>query len=646
VSSQAGDATGFETEPIKNPGDLFGHPKGLYVLFFTELWERFSFYGMKTLLVLYMINHFFWSQEDASHLLGTYAALAYGLPVVGGFIADRWLGAKRSVIVGAVLLSIGHFLMAFEPLPFFYTALGFIIAGVGLLKPNVSTQVGSLYKPDDPRRDGAFTIFYMGINLGALIGPLLCDWLRVTYGWHYGFGAAGVGMVFGLIVYIIGQRKLVEFSQETADAKSAESHAAAEAHPAHVVRDRIAVLLVIFVFIILFWTAFEQSPNSMLVWADKHTNLQLASSTPPPVSLDDLAETAEEAAAAAQISIVGAIGEWFRNPSVTSGQTQSFNPFFIITLAPIFAFFWIWLDKRKLQPSTPAKMAIGLFLVAVAFGFMWPAAYHENRPSTADISEIPEGIHVDEQGKVFWIETEDDGSTENRYFGATRLRFVDQKMHMSGVLTDLDRLRLLAETAPAEFVEALEALSEEIDQKRASDAGDEEWEISKTLPSAPSDYRLQGEQARKVASWNMDTQTLTATGEIKARARIEILAGAADPMFKQAVDKIYLDSARFRVSVWWLIAFFMILTMGELCLSPVGLSLVTKLAPPKHVGLCMGGWFLATAVAEYTAQIFGAWWGKMAPVDFFMIFVIMCGIGAVLLAVLIKPLKRMMHGVH
>jgi len=183
----------FNTGSSPEPRTLFGHPYGLYTLFFTELWERFSFYGMRALLILYMVNHFFWSQEDASSLLGTYAALAYGVPVLGGLIADKYLGAKRAVIVGAVLLSIGHFMMAFEQMTVFYIALGFIIAGVGFLKPNISTQVGNLYKPDDPRRDGAFTIFYMGINLGALGGPLICDWLRIHYGWHYGFGAAGVG---------------------------------------------------------------------------------------------------------------------------------------------------------------------------------------------------------------------------------------------------------------------------------------------------------------------------------------------------------------------------------------------------------------------------------------------------------------------
>ena len=196
------------------PRTLFGHPLGLYTLFSAELWERFSFYGMRALLILYMTDYFVWSQQKASDLFGWYVALAYATPALGGLIADRWLGAKRAVIVGGVLLSIGHFLMAFEPLAFFYTALGFIVLGVGFLKPNISTQVGSLYKADDPRRDGAFTIFYMGINLGAFMGPIVCGWLRINYGFHYGFAAAGVGMILGLIVYIMGHRMLVEFQQQ------------------------------------------------------------------------------------------------------------------------------------------------------------------------------------------------------------------------------------------------------------------------------------------------------------------------------------------------------------------------------------------------------------------------------------------------
>ena len=644
------------------PKTFLGHPWGLYVLFFTELWERFSFYGMKTLLVLYMINHFFWSQEDASHLLGTYAALAYGVPVLGGFIADRYLGAKRAVILGAVLLSIGHFLMAFENMVCFYSALGFIIAGVGFLKPNVSTQVGALYKPGDPRRDGAFTIFYMGINLGAFIGPLLCDWLRVEYGWHYGFGAAGVGMVFGLIVYVIGQRKLVEFNQDIGDDDfTPEANAGTQPkpklhpeHPPHVIRDRVIVLLVVFAFVIIFWTAFEQSPNAMLVWADKQTNLQFFSAEPPPITLDDA--TAWDAgptgpASQPTISLWLRVKDWFGEPTITSGQTQSFNPFFIITLAPVFAFLWVWLDRRKLQPSTPTKMVMGLALVALAFGVMWPAAQHENRPSTAALAAWPEAIQVDEKGLVFTTTEEDDGDANHTYYGSTRLKYNADKreLQMCGVLTDLDRLRLLAATAPPDLMAEFD---EFVEKTKAEAITAEGWSLSTVLESAPSEIRRgeltegEGKDKKTILEWDPDTRSLTAFGEIKERSRMEFLAIAGQREFKAAVDQIFLDSARFRVSVWWLIAFFMVLTMGELCLSPVGLSLVTKLAPAKYVGLCMGGWFLATAVAEYTAQVFGAYWGKMPPGQYFLIFVVMCAVGALLLALLIRPLKRRMHGVQ
>ena len=637
----------------KRSGDIFGHPKGLYVLFFTEMWERFSFYGMKTLLMLYMINHFFWSQEDASHLLGTYAALAYGLPIFGGFIADRYLGAKRAVILGGVLLSIGHFLMAFENMTCFYSALGLIIAGVGFLKPNVSTQVGALYKPGDPRRDGAFTIFYMGINLGALIGPLLCDWLRVTYGWHYGFGAAGVGMVFGLIVYVIGQRKLVEFNQDVGDTELTEDSKPTEVHPPHVVRDRVIVLFIVFAFIIIFWTAFEQSPNAMLVWADKHTNLRLLSTEPSPITLENATAWGAVTAATSHptISIWRTVKDWFSEPVITSGQTQSFNPFFIITLAPLFAVFWIWLHKRRLQPSTPTKMVIGLGLVAVAFGVMWPAAQRENRPSTVPLADLPAAIHVDEQGTVFTIEKDDDGSEDETYYGATRLKYNVRKheLQTTGVFTDLDRLRLLAATAPPDLIAEFDKF---VDEVKDADKSVSDWSMSTVLASAPPGIgpggltEGTGQDRETILSWNPDGKVLTAYMEINDRSRIEFLAIAGDQNFRRAVDQIFLDSARFRVSVWWLIAFFMVLTMGELCLSPVGLSLVTKLAPAKHVGLFMGGWFLATAVAEYTAQVFGAYWGKMPPNDYFLIFVAMCGVGALLMAILIRPLKRMMHGIH
>ena len=601
---------------------LFGHPLGLYVLFFTEMWERFSFYAMKTLLVLYMVNYFFWSQKDSSHLLGLYAFCAYGVNPLGGFIADRFLGARKSVFIGGILIVIGQFLLVKEELAFFYAGLVVLVCGVGLLKPNISTQVGNLYKPGDPRRDGAFTIFYMGINLGALIGPLVCVWLKDRFNsYGIGFGAAGVGMILGLIVYVIGQTKLVEFSQTTpATGQGGNKGAPARAEVSfRVVFDRIIVLLVIFAFVFLFWTAFEQSPNAMLIWADKHTNLRLLSSEPPPISLEG---------ATVPTSAASSEANW-GDLTMSSGQTQSFNPFFIITLAPIFAAVWLWLGRRGWEPSTPAKMVMGVAAVTVAFLIMWPAAIRENGPSEASLDKLPAGIDL-------------------KVFGATRLSYDQdrQKLCMNGVLPDLDRLRLLAESAPAEFKSVVTSLVKKSAEKAAKAKRGEVWQVSEVVASAPADYRVSGEEASKIVKWDAATRTLSTTSEIKARAESEALAGAAEPGFRAAVDNIFVESNKHRVSVWWLVAFFMVLTCGELCVSPVGLSLVTKLAPPKHVGLFMGGWFFFTALSEYVAQVFGAWWGTMAPGRYFMIFVGICGGGAFFMALLVRPLKRMMHGVQ
>ncbi len=196
---------------------FLGHPLGLYVLFFTEMWERFSFYGMRALLILYMVDYFKWSQREASTIYKWYTSLVYLTPLLGGYLADRYLGNKRAVIIGAILMAIGQFLMTFEHLPIFYAALIFLIFGNGFFKPNMSAQVGRLYPQNDPRRDGAYTIFYMGINLGAFLSPLVCGWLAVNTlgGRHTGFMAAGIGMLLGLVVYLVGLRWVIELKPDT-----------------------------------------------------------------------------------------------------------------------------------------------------------------------------------------------------------------------------------------------------------------------------------------------------------------------------------------------------------------------------------------------------------------------------------------------
>ncbi|MCB9519669.1 MAG: peptide MFS transporter [Myxococcales bacterium] len=331
---------------------LMGHPIGLYVLFFTEMWERFSYYGMRALLVLYMTDHLFlrpdvgdvfgygalkgmlesaFGQLDvqplASQVYGLYTGLVYLTPFFGGLIADRVLGQRKTVVLGGILMAIGHFLMAVENL--FFPALLFLILGNGAFKPNISTQVGSLYPEGDPRRDGAFTIFYMGINLGAFLSPLVCGTLGQKLGWHYGFAAAGVGMVVGLIIYLAGQRVL---------APDTRAQAALDEKQAAPLTDdewrRVIALCVLCLLNVVFWAVYEQQGNTLQLWADDHTNWNLLGFEVP--------------------------STWY----------QSFNPFIIFAFAPVLSAFWVWQSKRGGEPTSVTKMAIGCFLLGASFIIM------------------------------------------------------------------------------------------------------------------------------------------------------------------------------------------------------------------------------------------------------------------------------------
>jgi POT family proton-dependent oligopeptide transporter len=346
----------------------FGHPPGLVILFFAEMWERFSYYGMRGLLKLYMVNYLFVSAreslqgctkltppcplvpgdpqhvlfwdvvqrlvperpaEAASVLYGTYTALVYLTPFFGGILADRWLGQRRTVVVGGLLMALGHFVMAIESS--FFLALFLLILGNGAFKPNISTQVGNLYPPGDSRRDGAFTIFYMGINLGAFVSNLVCGTLAALYGWHYGFAAAGVGMLFGLGAYLAGQKYL-------APDNLMKVHAEHAAPPERVTADeqrRIIALVVLCALNVVFWAVYEQQGNTMQSWADDQTRW-------PAVFGFQIPST------------------WF----------QSFNPLVIIVLAPLLDMFWRWQRGRDTEPSTLTKMALGCILLGVSFVVM------------------------------------------------------------------------------------------------------------------------------------------------------------------------------------------------------------------------------------------------------------------------------------
>jgi proton-dependent oligopeptide transporter, POT family len=350
--------------------DLFGHPRGLAYLFATEMWERFSYYGMRALLTLYLVKYLFLPdhadtvvgyhqlkagyeflfgpldvQPFASHVYGLYTSLVYLTPIFGGLLADRVLGQRRTVLLGAGLMALGHFMMASEQMMLF--ALVVLILGNGAFKPNISTQIGLLYPPGDPRRDRAYSIFYVGINIGAFFSPLVCGTLAVTLGWHYGFAAAGIGMLIGLAIYIAASSRLPPDEYTRAAGQTRAPLGPEE-------RRRLGAIAILFVPVTLFWATFEQQGNTIALWAADYTN-----------RVFDVGFWRSEIPA-----------EWF----------QSVNPFLIFALTPFIVALWARQSRRGREPSTVTKMALGCLGVALANLLMIAAA-----------------ITADGSGKVSWL---------------------------------------------------------------------------------------------------------------------------------------------------------------------------------------------------------------------------------------------------
>ena len=440
-----------------NPGastDRFGHPRALTYLFATEMWERFSYYGMRALLVLYMVKYLLDPQHAgqvlglgpfrnalefvfgplapqplASQIYGFYTGLVYLTPIFGGLLADRVLGARRTVILGAALMAIGHFMMAFEHL--FLFALGFLILGNGAFKPNISTQVGALYAPGDRRRDRAFSIFYVGINLGAFLAPLVCGTLGEELGWHYGFAAAGVGMTIGLVIYLLATPTLPK-----------DSFAKRETAPGPMSREAwlsIGAIMALMLPVSLFWGTYEQQGNTIALWASEYTDRHLFG---------------------AEIPVT-----WF----------QAFNPFMIFAFTPFIVALWRRQGAR--EPSTVAKMAIGCFLNAAAYLVMVAAAWYASGAQSS------------------WL---------------------------------------------------------------------------------------------------------------------------------------------------WLFAYFVVITVGELYVSPVGLSLVTKVAPLHLLSMMMGVWLSTNFIAGFLAGYLGTFWSSMSKIDFFLMLAIISAAAGLMIALLIRPLRAVL----
>jgi proton-dependent oligopeptide transporter, POT family len=434
-------------------GGIGGHPKGLSTLFFTEMWERFSYYGMRAFLILYMTagpaaGGLGFADADAASIYGTYTGSVWAAAIFGGLLADRLLGQYRCVLIGGIVITLGHFSLAFKALPFFYAGLCLIVIGTGLLKPNVSTLVGSLYEQGDARRDAGFSIFYMGINLGAFIGPLLAGWLAQKVDWHLGFAAAGVGMAAGLVQYVLGKKRLQPALDRLAT-RPRETPSSSPSSGGFTGQEwkRMGAVAVFFLFATIFWGAFEQAGSTLNLFADRYTRLSVLGFEFP--------------------------SSWF----------QSVQPVFVIfILAPGFAWFWMWLGQR--EPSSPAKFAWGLFFMGLSFLVLVPAA---------------------------------------------------------------------------------------------------------TLAQ---------------------------------------------------------DGTGGRVSPWWLVGSYFISEVGEMCLSPVGLSVVTKLAPVRIVGLMMGVWFLSNALGNKLAGWAAGFFSTMPLPTLFATVAAVTLAAALALTMLVKPVRNLMSGVH
>ncbi len=417
------------------------HPKGLYLLFAVEMWERFSYYGMRALLVLYMVKFLTFSTAHAGKVYGIYTGLVYFTPLIGGYLADRYLGARKCIFIGALLMVLGHFAMAFSDLHFFYTALGLLIIGNGFFKPNISTVVGKLYEGREKLKDSGFTIFYMGINVGAFLSPIICGTLGEKIGFHWGFAAAGIGMLIGLLTYTWGEKKYLG-KHGLKEQTSKEQENKVDNAPLTIEeKQKVAVIFILMFFSIFFWALFEQAGSSLTLFADRSVNRIIP----------------------------------FLNWEMPVSYFQSINPLFIILLAPLFSDLWLKLAKSNKEPSAPAKFAFGLAFAALGFVVM-----------------------------IF---------------------------------------------------------------------------------------------ASHFADFN-------------------------------------------KVSIFWLLSVYFLHTVGELCISPVGISIVSKLAPIKFASLLMGIWFSSSFTANLIGGLFAGNYDQMNHKIFFLIPVLVAGFSAIILMFLIKPVKK------
>ncbi|HEX8172772.1 MAG TPA: peptide MFS transporter [Thermoanaerobaculia bacterium] len=495
------------------------HPRGLYVLFGTEMWERFSFYTVNAMLSLYLRESFNFSNAHAASVVSSYNMFIYFTPLIGGLLADLWLGYRRAIFAGGIAFMIGHALLA---IPNNYSvvivALAFLILGNGFFKPNVSSMVGNLYSEGSHLKDKAYLVFYMGINFGAFGAPLLANYIKPRWGFHPAFFMGAIGMVLSLILFGLNQRHVrhADRRKALADTKAAavtedlppmnEEAARMQAVPEW---KRIFALIVVFIIVIVFWMVFHQNSISLTFWANDHSR---------------------------------------KLPGILS---NAINPLFIILLSLPLAAFWTWLDRRGLEPSTPAKMMVGMLLTGLSFVILYFAA--NSGGFTKPVFKV-----VRSDAQQTWV-----------------------------------------------------AISPEA---RAH--------LGIAAPPTPIDEKTEG--------WRVAVPQPVKVGEY---VRLEDSSGG----------QLRVAPAT-RVSAFWLICAYFVLSLGELMLSPMGLSLVSKVAPVRMRGLMMGGWFAATAIGNKLTGV-AKYWDLWSHANFFIILASMALFMAFVLLLLLRPLKRAMPGV-
>lgn len=576
------------------------HPPGLKVLFFTEMWERFGFYSMLAMFVLYLRNPeqgFGISAKEAAFLYSNYLMLVYASPLIGGWIADKKLGYRNAVLLGGFVFMLGYFLLSIHHMAMVYASLLCLIVGNGFFKPNVSTMVGHLYPEGSRLKDRAYNIFYLGINIGAWMAPIVAeilvngmdldlkDYVGLDFrlkvggvGFNRAFLASSCGMVIAVATLWIFRAYVQppttaagphsptqdEGAPTTPPAAVSPASSAASAMQAVPEGQRIRALLVIFTISIVFWMVFQQNGLTLTYWADDNTN-------------------------------------W----NVSGIISNSINPFWIITLTFPLVWFWGWLDRRGLEPSTPMKMAMGMFLAAVSFTILFFAArtgeteavgpaqyaigdFRINQRSLDNLRK--EGVPKDFLNKLAAVDDSGIFIIKDKKFATANKKSGEQKL-----------------TEAVDFVMALPLVG-------ASTVG---------LLGSP-----QGQGPLLAAA-------ALSPGQAKGMA-------LEDP--SKYLPLILKQSYLFKVSPWWLILAYAVVTLGELMLSPMGLSLVSKVAPVRMRGLMMGGWFVATAIGNKLTMI-GVFWDIWRQSTFFIVLGGMALLMAFVLLVLLRSLKKAMPGV-